>query len=379
MLNTPTGLPIKPNEAERLQALYQKASDHIERARQTVQRSVNTEMVKAYWLIGRDIVEDEQTGLVRASYGKSILKDLSQKLVQSYKRGFSVDTLERARKFYLTYQAQISAAPLRKSNKSLAAPTSTPDLSPNLSWGHYLLLIRVKRPEARQFYEIEAIKNCWSSRELQRQIASLLYDRLAKSKDAKGLMALACKGQEINRPEDAIKDPLILEFLSLPDSHQLLESKLEHALIQNLQQFLLELGKGFAFVARQKRLTLEGDHFYADLVMYNIHLKCYVILDIKTRALTHGDIGQMQLYVNYFDQEVRISSDNPTIGLVLCTEKNDAVVKYTLGENSKQIFASTYQFQLPTEKELEEELKREIKEIKHQLKLEDPISHEDEI
>lgn len=227
--------------------------------------------------------------------------------------------------------------------------------------------MRVHRPEARRFYEIEAEKNCWSGRELERQINSLLFDRLSKSKDKKGLIKLACKGQEINTPEDAIKEPLILEFLGLPESHRLVESKVEEAIINNLQNFLLELGKGFAFVARQKRLTLDGDHFYADLIFYHVILKCYTIIDIKSRKLSHADLGQMQLYVNYFDQEVRTESDNPTIGLILCTKKSDAMVKYMLGDKAKQIFASKYQFHLPTEAELEAELKREIKEFQNQL------------
>jgi predicted nuclease of restriction endonuclease-like (RecB) superfamily len=242
-----------------------------------------------------------------------------------------------------------------------------PKFNPKLSWTHYRELIRISRKEARNFYEIEAAKNNWSTRELKRQIGSLLFDRLLKSKDKEGLLKLASHGQEIHVPEDTMKDPIVLEFLGLPESHRLVESELEKALINNLQHFLLELGKGFAFVARQKRLTLEGDYFYADLVFYHVILKCYIIVDIKINPLTHGDLGQMLLYVNYFDQEVKTETDNPTIGLVLCTKKNDAMVKYTLGEKAKQIFASKYQFHLPTEAELTEELKREIKEIKERL------------
>jgi len=354
------------NGIDRIESLYKKTSSYIDHAKQNIQRTVDTEIVKAYWLVGRDIVEEEQAGKERADYGRNILKLLSEYLTKKYQRGFSVDTLERARKFYLTYQIghdQNSAAVLRNSNDAPVAVAKPPSFSTNLSWGHYLLLIRIKRDDARKFYEIESIKNHWTSRELQRQIGSLLFERLAKSKNKEALIELACQGQEINVPSDAIKDPIVLEFLGLPESHQLIESKLEQALIQNMQQFLLELGRGFAFVARQKRLTLEGDHFYADLVMYNIPLKSYVILDIKTHALTHADLGQMQLYVNYFDQEIKMETDNPTIGLVLCTGKNEAMVKYMLGENARKIFASTYQFHLPSEKELETELKREIKEI----------------
>jgi predicted nuclease of restriction endonuclease-like (RecB) superfamily len=292
-----------------------------------------------------------------------------------------VDTLERARKFYLVYPIddKKSATPLRISENSNEASfliSTSPTFSPNLSWGHYLLLIRIKRDDARKFYEIEAIKNHWTTRELKRQTSSLLYERLSKSKNKEELTKLAYQGQEVNIPSDAIKDPFVLEFLGLPESHQLIESKLENALIQNMQKFLLELGRGFAFVARQKRLTLEGDHFYTDLVMYNIPLKSYVVLDIKTRALTHADLGQMQLYVNYFDQEIKLESDNPTIGLVLCTGKNDSMVKYLLGENAKKIFASTYQFHLPSEQELETELKRELKQIE-QKKLIDLLKKPD--
>lgn len=283
------------------------------------------------------------------------------RLQEQYGRGFSVDTLEQARNFYIIYQGVENSDALRRKSQ-------LPDLNPNLSWIHYRALIRIKKPEARQFYEIEAAKNRWSGRELERQIGSLLFDRLAKSRDKEGLLKLAREGQEISNPEDAIKEPLVLEFLGLPESHQLTESKLEAALINNLQNFLLELGKGFAFVARQKRLTFDSDHYYADLVMYHVILKCYVILDLKTHKLTHGDLGQMQLYVNYFDQEIKMENDNPTIGLVLCTEKSDAMVKYLLGDKTKQIFASTYQFHLPSEKELETELKRELRQFKHDLK-----------
>lgn len=238
------------------------------------------------------------------------------------------------------------------------------EFQPVLGWSHYRSLMRVRREGARSFYEVEALKNNWSVRELNRQIGSLLYERLAKSKNKEQLLNLAQKGQEINTPEDAIKDPIVLEFLNIPESHLMIESQLEGALITHLQKFLLEMGKGFAFVARQKRLTLDQDHFYSDLVFYHTILKCYVVIDIKVKKLAHGDLGQMQLYVNYFDQEIKMKDDGPTIGLILCTEKNDTMVKYTLGDTSKQIFASKYQLHLPTEEELKEELKREIKEVR---------------
>jgi predicted nuclease of restriction endonuclease-like (RecB) superfamily len=219
----------------------------------------------------------------------------------------------------------------------------------------------VDKPEARAFYEIEAIKNNWGARELERQICSLLYERLALSRDKKGLMRLATKGHVVQKPADVFKDPVVIEFLGLPESPKLAETDLETALINNMQTFLLELGKGFAFVARQQRLTLDGDHFYADLVFYHTILKCYVIIDLKTGKLTHGDLGQMQLYVNYYDRERRTAGDNATLGLILCAEKNDAVVRYTLPENQRKIFASRYQTYLPTEAELREEIRREVR------------------
>lgn len=350
-------------DPKRLSLLYERISGHIISAKQTVQRSINTEMVRTYWLIGKEIVEEQQYGQQKAEYGKSVLSHISKKLTEIYGRGFSVDTLERARKFYLLYQVDTSD----EKSATLRRNSEIPHFNPNLSWTHYRTLIRIDRFEARKFYEHEAVNNNWSARELDRQVGSLLFDRLAKSKDKEGLLELAHKGQEINSPQDAIKDPLVLEFLNIPESHQLVESKLEEALINNLQNFLLELGKGFAFIARQKRLSFDSNHFYADLVFYHVILKCYVIIDLKTHTLTHGDLGQMQLYVNYFDQEIVQETDNPTIGLLLCTDKSDAMVKYQLGDKANQIFASKYQFHLPTEEELEKELKREIKSIKNQL------------
>ena len=330
-------------------------------------------MVRAYWSIGKDIVEEEQKGESKAQYGVFLIKELATRLNNKYGKGFGISTLKDIRRFYLLYSnitpiGHALRGQLKNPNKNQEDNIFiSPVFSPKLSWIHYRALMRVDRLEARQFYEIEAEKNNWSGRELERQIGSLLFDRLAKSKDKQGLLRLACKGQEINVPADAIKEPVILEFLGLPESHQLVESKLEAALIDNLQKFLLELGKGFAFVARQKRLSLDGDHFYADLVFYHVILKCYVIIDIKTRPLDHADLGQIQLYVNYFDQEIKQESDNPTIGLVLCTKKKDEMAKYLLGERAQQIFTSTYQFHLPTEEELEKELKREIESIKQDM------------
>ena len=237
-------------------------------------------------------------------------------------------------------------------------------LHPNLSWTHYRVLLHVDKSDARSFYEIEAIDNNWTARELERQINSLLYERLALSKDKAGLMRLAKKGQEILQPADLFKDPVVIEFLGLPESPRLVESELETALLDNLQAFLLELGKGFAFVARQQRLTIDGDHFYIDLVFYHTILKCFVLIDLKVGKLTHKDLGELQLYVNYYDRERLTVGDNPTLGLILCTDKNDAVVKYTLGaEQSKKVFASRYKLYLPSEEELREEIRREVRRL----------------
>ncbi len=340
--------------------LLDKVSQYIDTARTNISTSVNFEMVKAYWLIGREIVEEEQQGNQRAEYGAGLLRYLAEKLTVKYGNGFGYENIKRMRQFYIAYanSAPIGYAVHTQSNKSL---------NPDLGWIHYRALMRVNRVEVRSFYEIEAVKNSWSGRELERQINSLLFDRLAKSKDKQGLLELATQGQIITKPVDALKEPIILEFLNLPEAHQLVESKLEQALIDNLHHFLLELGSGFAFIARQKRLTLDGDHYYADLVFYHVKLKCYVVIDLKTRKLSHADIGQMLLYVNYFDREIRDENDNPTIGLVLCTEKSDTMVKYMLNETNQQIFASKYQLYLPTEEQLRQELQKELLEIQQRL------------
>ncbi|MCX5751760.1 MAG: PDDEXK nuclease domain-containing protein, partial [Candidatus Saganbacteria bacterium] len=232
-------------------------------------------------------------------------------------------------------------------------------LCAELSWSHYRILMRVENRAARDFYEIESVKNNWSVRELERQKSSLLYERIALSKDKKEVIRLALRGQEIKKYDDIIKDPYVLEFTGLDSSPKLYESSLEQALIDNLSKFVLELGRGFSFVARQKRITLEGDHFYIDLVFYNTILKCYVLIDLKVGKLAHQDIGQMQMYVNYYDQEMKQADDNPTVGLILCEDKKEAVVKYTLPRENRQIFASKYKLYLPTKKELLAEIKRE--------------------
>lgn len=356
MKKTNIQIQSNSNESSVIDNLFHQASAHIEDARNRVQRSINSEMVKAYWQIGKNIVNAEQLGESKAQYGKFILKELSERLTNKYGRGFSISTLKDIRQFYLTYSNAEMSHAVRGQFES--------KIEPNLGWIHYRSLMRVDRLEARQFYTIEAIKNSWSGRELERQINSLLFDRLARSKDKEGLLSLVHEGQEINKPEDAIKEPLILEFLGLPESNRLVESELEEAIINNLQKFLLELGTGFSFIGRQKRLTFDGDHFYADLVFYHVILKCYVIIDLKTKKLSHADLGQMQLYVNYFDSEIKQENDNPTIGLVLCTQKSDEMAKYLLGDKAKQIFASKYQLHLPTEEQLKMEIQKEVMEIK---------------
>lgn len=356
-------LVSKPIEVSstKVDEICNRIIERVYAARQSIARTVDTEIVKSHWITGKEIVEEELQGKKRATYGAQLLNMMAERLTRKLGRGYTVTNLRYMKRFYLIYQ---KVNPIRQ---TVSGELSLNNVDIPLSWSHYCLLIKVDRKEARGFYEKEAVENRWSSRELGRQIGSLLFDRLAKSRDKKGLMRLARKGQEIQSPDDAIKDPVVLEFLDLPESHRLVESKLEEALINNLQHFLLEMGKGFAFVGRQQRLTLDNDHFYADLVMYHTILKCFVIIDLKTKPLSHSDLGQMQLYVNYYDQECRSEGDNPTIGLILCTQKNDAMVRYTLGEKGKQIFASKYQFHLPTEAELEAEIKRELNEIKYKI------------
>ncbi|MDP1692680.1 MAG: PDDEXK nuclease domain-containing protein [Burkholderiaceae bacterium] len=347
-----------------------------ESARTQAVRSVNTAHVCANWLIGQQIVQAEQGGQRRAGYGMALLKTLSTQLASEYGSGFSVSALQYMRGFFLGYpdllanqhavRVEFAATPTQHAPRG----ESTDDgawhagsLHPGLSWTHYRILLKVDRRAVRDFYEIEAIRNGWSARQLERQIASLLFERLSKSRDKKGVLALASKGQVLSRPQDAIKDPYVLEFLDLPESHRLVESRVEEALIGQMQAFLLELGRGFAFVGRQLRLTLDGDHFYPDLVFYHVKLKCYVVIDLKVGKLAHGDLGQMLLYVNYYDREVAAKDDSPTIGLILCSEKNDAVVRYVLADKSNQVFASRYQFHLPSEDDLRAEMRRELEMI----------------
>ena len=377
----------KPATASHEDALFARVVDIIETARGHVARSVNTATVQAYWLIGREIVEVEQHGEKRAGYGDEVIERLAQRLAASVGQGFGARTLRRIRQFYVTYPEGSALPPelggpekrtaaLSKSKpekirtaaltKSAGVPAPFP---PHLGWTHYLVLLRVTNPTARAFYEIEAARESWASRELERQIASLLFERLAKSRDKEKVLALARRGHEVEVPADVLKDPFVLEVLGLDERSHWRERDLEQAIIDRIEGFLLELGKGFCFVARQKRVTLEGDHFYVDLVFYNRLLRCFVLVDLKLGKLTHQDLGQMQMYVNFFDRFQRAEHEAKTIGIVLCSEKNDAMAKITLPENNEQILAARYQMYLPTEEELRAELAREREAAERTLRL----------
>lgn len=300
--------------------LYDRVRTIIDSARAGAKRSVDTAHVVSNWLIGREIVEEEQKGAKRAGYGLRIIEKLAGRLEIEYGKGYSIHNLRRIRKFFIEYNDFLGVDPIRA---PLVPESWRPGLlNTGLAWKHYLALLKIESHPKRDFYEIEAVKNAWTGRELERQINSLLYERLAHSKDKAGVMELAAKGQEVSRPSDVFKDPMILDFLGVPAAPKLTETDLEAALIANLQKFLLELGRGFAFVSRQERLTLDGDHFYVDLVFYHTILKCHALVELKVGKLTHQDLGQMLLYVNYFDQERRSEGDGPTLGLILCTDKN---------------------------------------------------------
>lgn len=329
---------MKAMKQEASYSLYEKIAELIQSARQHVVRTVNQTMVYTYFEIGRMIVEDEQQGKERAEYGRGILKELSSKLSVEFGKGFSVQNLENMRKFYLMYS---------QNEKSQSAIRIFENHVGILSWTHYLVLIRIENPNERSFYEIESLNNKWSVRELKRQFNSALYERLALSRDKEGVRQLAEKGQIIEKPTDLLKDPYVLEFLDLQDKHAYSESELETAIFDKLQQFLLELGKGFTFAGRQVRITFDEKHFKADLVFYNRLLKCFLIIDLKIGELTHQDLGQMQMYVNYYDRFVRLPDENRSIGIVLCKSKSQTMVEITLPEDNNSIFAGRYQTVLP--------------------------------
>ncbi len=357
--------------------LISRIAEILQEARTKVFREINRAQVLAYWAIGREIVEFEQKGKARAEYGEELLIKLSADLSAKFGRGFSAENLRLMRKFYLTYQKSKTLSWKSKSEKSqtmsgkslestksetlsrksLIRQTPSAKFEPMLSWSHYCELLKVEQPLARSFYEKEAIQNNWSVRELKRQINSMLFERLALSKNTRAVMKMAEKGQIVEKPEDAIKDPFILEFLNLKEETSYTESQLEQALIDKLQYFLLELGKGFTFVARQKRITISNRHYYIDLVFYNRLLKCFVLIDLKTGELDHSDIGQMNFYLNYFKENEKQSDENEPIGLILCAKKDDIFAKYVLGGLSNKIFTSKYKLALPSEKELKLKLK----------------------
>ncbi len=337
--------------AKNFDNLYNRIREILNQARNKVYKTANFEMVQAYWNIGREIVEEEQGGKQRAKYGKEILKNLSIRLTEEYGQGFDISNLRNIRKFYITFPKQDA-------------------LRHELTWTHYRILMRVENDNAREFYMKEAIEGNWGTRELERQKSSLYYERILSSKDKKGMLKEGINPEETMRVGNIIKDPFVLEFLDVKQDYRLSEKELETALIDKLQEFLLELGNGFAFVGRQQRITTEtGKHFYIDLVFYNYILKCFLIIDLKTTSLTHQDIGQMDMYVRMFEDLRKQEGDNPTIGLILCTEKDQTVVKYSVLNDSKQIFASQYQTYLPSEKQLKEKLQSEIDQYELENKL----------
>lgn len=373
-----------------MKALIANIRELILSARTSVVRSVDLIQVLTNFEIGRRIVEHEQQGAERAEYGKALLKELSAELTAEFGRGFSARNLRNMRKFFLTYQDrlpeiwQVPSAKCLPAGKSqtvsgkLALPQRSqtmPDelahagaspqiwqmasakfISPfKLSWSQYVFLISIGNPDERRFYEIEASSNNWSLPELKRQFNSGLYERLALSRDKDGLRKLATEGQIISRPEDLLKEPYVLEFLGLDEKARYSESDLETAIIDKLEHFLLELGKGFLFEARQKRFTFDEEHFFVDLVFYNRLLRCYVLIDLKIGKLNHGDLGQMQMYVNYFDRFVKLDDEHPTVGIILCRKKHDALVEITLPRDAN-IHAREYQLYLPDKELLRKKL-----------------------
>jgi predicted nuclease of restriction endonuclease-like (RecB) superfamily len=354
MKNTPSNIKF-----------FSKVVDLLQSARSKVVQTLNQTMVTTYFEIGRMIIEEEQGGKQRADYGKKVIKELSKVLTVEFGKGFSERNIEQMRQFYLVYSkpqtlsadfkiSQTSSAEFENGISETSSQISKFEKQQTLSdefklsWSHYLKLMRIDDENERKFYEIEAFKNNWSVRELQRQYDSALYRRLVLSRNKEKVKELSEKGLVIEKPKDAIKDPYILEFIGLPEHASYSESDLEQELINKLEHFLLELGNGFTFVARQKRITFDDKHFRIDLVFYNRILKCFVLIDLKIGEIKHQDLGQMQMYVNYYDREVKLEDENKTIGIVLCKDKSEALVEYTLPENNEQIFASKYQTILPS-------------------------------
>jgi predicted nuclease of restriction endonuclease-like (RecB) superfamily len=337
--------------------LFENIKTIIAETQHYIVRNVNAAMILAYFQIGKMIVEDEQHGSQRAGYAKETIAHLSKELNREFGKGYSPDNLERFRKFYIVYQDRISASMMRKFDGFLIPQSLTGEFTLfHLSWTHYIQLLKIKNEDERNFYEIEAAANNWSVRELQRQYNSALFERLALSKDKIGVKQLAEKGQIIEKPADALKSHYVLEFLGLKEESKYSENDFETAIIDKLEHFMLELGKGFLFEGRQRRFTFEGDSFFVDLVFYNRLLKCFVLFDLKIGKLTHQDIGQMQMYVNYYDRKIKTKDENPTIGIILCKEENRTVIEFTLPQDNNQIFAKEYKAVLPSKEALKKQL-----------------------
>jgi predicted nuclease of restriction endonuclease-like (RecB) superfamily len=341
------------DKVDKYNDIFSNISNLIEQSRKKVAVTINTAMVYTYFEIGRMIVEDEQQGKQKAEYGKYLIKNLSARLTAKFGKGFSITNLKQMKSFYIVYSIGQTPSGFLEDNKAIISSNNKVNqIEFTLSWSHYLKLMRIENKEERRFYEIEAQKNNWSLRELERQFDSSLYERLVLSKDKASVEELSKKGQIIEKPQDVIKDPYVLEFLNLKELPQYSESELEQRLIDNLQSFLLELGKGFTFVGRQVRISFDEENFRVDLVFFNRLLKCFVLIDLKIGTLKHQDLGQMQMYVNYYDRQVKLEEENPTIGILLCKDKNDTMVELTLPKGNNQIFASKYLSILPSKEEL---------------------------
>ena len=340
---------MKKEEVNKNEQFYTEIRQIIETSRTNAIRSIDFSRVQMYWLLGKRIFEEEQQGKDRADYGTYLIRNLAEELMPTYGSGFSVRQLEQSRRFYRMY-------PIANALRS------------QLNWTQYRLLIQIEDPYKREYYELESVNNAWTARETERQINAMLYERLLLSNDKESVLAIARKERIPESPTEIIKDPMVLEFLGLHREASYYEKDLEGAILSHLTDFLLEMGKGFSFVARQKRLLLEDDEFFADLVLYNRLLRCFVVIELKTGTLTHQDLGQLQMYVNYYDRVEKLPEENPTIGILLCSAKNDTVVKMTLPEDNQTILTSEYQIYLPTTDQLIEQ----VNEVKQNLQAHTP-------
>ncbi|WP_314809374.1 PDDEXK nuclease domain-containing protein [Capnocytophaga granulosa] len=335
---------MKKEQVNKNEQFYTEIRQIIETARTNAIRSIDFSRVQMYWLLGKRIFEEEQQGKERADYGAYLIRNLAEELTPLYGSGFSVRQLEQSRRFYRMY-------PIANAVRS------------QLNWTQYRLLIQIEDPCKREYYELESVNNAWTARETERQINAMLYERLLLSNDKESVLAVARKERIPEAPTEIIKDPMVLEFLGLHRETSYYEKDLEGAILTHLTDFLLEMGKGFSFVARQKRLLLEDDEFFADLVLYNRLLRCFVVIELKTGTLTHQDLGQLQMYVNYYDRMEKLPEENPTIGILLCSAKNNTVVKMTLPEDNQTILTSEYRLYLPTTQQLIEQ----VNEVKQNL------------